>query len=401
MNSIFENRLFSPIAESAFSDSNVIDAMLRFEAALARAQASSGLIAQDAAQAIVGTCKIDLFDVPKMVRESADADSIAIPFVKSLKETVGLFHAEAAAFVHFGCSNQDLMDSAMALLTRDALGLVEADIDRAVTDLLAMATRHASDPVLERSLLQAPSVTSFGLTCALWAGPLARSRRRLKTHAASALSVRWAGATGALAQGKEAQVFALMAADLALSAPAATSLTQRDEWVALACEVGLLIGSLGNMARGIALMAQREVAELSVSAGHEIGRLNSSRQEEQIDDCRLAVAAAQRTPQTIAALLTALSQESGRSMGDWQAALTEWPALLLSAHASANAIARTLSGLQVNVQCMRSNVEAQRNALPPDAGRAYFKPELMLQAAALAQGQVEALAAPRRITSPV
>ncbi len=65
--------------------------MLRFEASLARAQASAGLIPEAAAQSIVGTCKVELFGVAKIVRESGRAGSIAIPLVKRLKETVGLF----------------------------------------------------------------------------------------------------------------------------------------------------------------------------------------------------------------------------------------------------------------------------------------------------------------------
>lgn len=385
MNSIFEDRLFSPETESAFGESKVIDAMLRFEAALAQAQASAGLIPQAAAQSIVGTCKVDLFDVPRMVRESVGAGSIAIPFIKSLRETVGLFNREAAAFVHFGCSNQDVMDSAMALVTRDMLGLIEADIDRAVADLLALATRHASDPVLERSLLQTRGITSFGLSCALWAGPLVRSRQRLQTHAVSALSVQWSGATDVRAQGKGDEVLALMASALALSAPTPASLTQRDQWLALGCELGLLVGSLGKIAFDIALMAQQEVGELWAPVDDSQSTL-----------CQVVLAAARRAPQRVAALLATMSQEGTHPSGDWQAALAEWPDLLLSAQASANAIARTVSGLQVNARRMRSNLEALYSALPIEAGKAHFSPELMLQAAALTQMQVESLSAPVR-----
>jgi 3-carboxy-cis,cis-muconate cycloisomerase len=57
--------------------------MLRFEASLARAQASAGLIPEAAAQSIAGTCKVELFDVAKIVRESGRAGSIAIPLVKA------------------------------------------------------------------------------------------------------------------------------------------------------------------------------------------------------------------------------------------------------------------------------------------------------------------------------
>ena len=392
MNSIFEHRLVDPHAESAFGESNVIDAMLRFEAALARAQADAGLIPPAAAQSIVGTCKVDLFDVPKMVRDSAGAGSIAIPFIASLTETVGLFNPQATDFVHFGCGNQDLMDCTMALLTRDALALIEADTGRTISALLALATRHASDPVLERDVLQARRVTSFGLRCAHWAAPLVRSRQRLQTLAASALSVQWAGASAPQAQGKGEQVLALLAEELKLCSATAASMAQRDEWVALACETGLLVGSLGSMAREITLMAQQEVAELGLSAPPQTIGVSSRVKDDAFDGCRLALEATQRTPHRVAALLTALSQDSGRSIGEWQAALAEWPALFAAAHSCANAMARTVSDLQVNPQSMRNHIETLRSNWPATLGKEQFKPEWMLQAAALTHRHVERLA---------
>ncbi|MES2910346.1 MAG: 3-carboxy-cis,cis-muconate cycloisomerase, partial [Pseudomonadota bacterium] len=102
MSSIFEGFLSTPEVLELFSERQIVEAMLRFEASLARAQASVGLIPEAAAQSIVGTCKVELFDVTKIVRESVRAGSVAIPLVKSLTETVGLFNKDAAKFVHFG-----------------------------------------------------------------------------------------------------------------------------------------------------------------------------------------------------------------------------------------------------------------------------------------------------------
>jgi 3-carboxy-cis,cis-muconate cycloisomerase len=128
----FRGFLSSSEGLQAFGDRSFVQAMLQFEASLARAQAAVGLIPESSAQSIVGTCKVDLFDTAKIVRESARAGSLAIPLVKSLKETVGLFNPAAVAHVHFGCTSQDAIDTAMALVTRDALDLIEADVRKAV-----------------------------------------------------------------------------------------------------------------------------------------------------------------------------------------------------------------------------------------------------------------------------
>lgn len=395
MSSIFEGFLSTPEVLDAFSERNFIDAMLRFEASLARAQAGAGLIPEAAAQSIVGTCKVELFDVAKIVRESGRAGSIAIPLVKSLKETVALFNKEAAAYVHFGSTSQDVIDTALALVTRNALNLVEADIRKAVAALLVLARRHAADPVMARTLMQPASVTSFGFKCAGWAAPLARSLLRLRAAGDNALAVQLGGAVGTLAQmqGKGPQIIAHMAADLKLKASAFPWHTQRDEWVALGCELGLLVGSLGKVAKDISLMGQYEIGELAEPT--EPGRGGSSAMPHKRNPvaCMVALAASVRAPQRVAALLAAMPQEHERALGNWQAELAEWPGLLMSAHGSVRAMAHALPGLQVDTQRMRANLDALRAELPPDAAEEWFNPELAKQAAAQAHAQADALQA--------
>ena len=392
---IFESFLSTPDILEAFSESHFLAAMLRFEASLARAQASVGLIPETAAQSIIGTCKVELFDVSKIVRESGRAGTLAIPLMNSLKETVGRFNPEAVRFVHFGSTSQDVIDTALALVTRDALALVQVDVQIAIDALLALAERHAADPILARTLLQPASVTSFGLKCAGWVAPLIRSQQRLQMAVANALCVQLGGAVGTLAQMKAQgpEVIALMAADLQLKAPMATWHTQRDEWVALGCELGLLVGSLGKIARDISLMGQFEVNE--VAEPSEPGRGGSSAMPHKRNPvaCMVSLVAAQRAPQRVAALLAAMPQEHERALSHWQTELAEWPGLLMSAHGSARAMAQVLSGLQVDTGRMLSNLKALRVVLPTEAADEWFNPALALHAADVTRTQLTALKA--------
>ena len=391
--SIFEGFLSTSETLAAFSDHNFVDAMLRFEAALARAQAAEGLIPESAAHSITGSCKVELFDVAKIVRDSGRAGSVAIPLVKSLKEAVGVFNAEAVAFVHFGSTSQDVIDSAMALVTREAVALVEADLAKAAQALLAHAKRHAATPILARTLMQPASVTSFGLKCASWAAPLVRSRARLAEAARRALQLQLGGAVGTLAQmkGQGPAVRRRMAAELELGDPGATWHTQRDEWIALGCELGLMVGSLGKIAKDIALMGQYEVGE--VAEPTEPGRGGSSAMPHKRNPVAsmVALAAAQRAPQRVAALLAAMPQEHERALGAWQAELGEWPQLLMSAHGSVRALAGALPGLQVDAARMRANIDRLRAELPDEAADEWFDPALAEPAGAIALAQVKAL----------
>ncbi|HYW57416.1 MAG TPA: 3-carboxy-cis,cis-muconate cycloisomerase [Polaromonas sp.] len=393
MSSIFEGFLSTPEVLEAFSERSFLSAMLRFEASLARAQATVGLIPESAARSIIGACKVELFDVAKIARDSGQAGSIAIPLVMRLKETVRLVDQEAADFVHLGSTSQDVIDTAMALVTRNTLALIDTDLNKAIAALLMLATRHAEHPVLGRTLMQPASVTSFGFKCAGWAAPLVRSRQRLKASASNALSVQLGGAVGTLAQmqGKGAQVRALMAADLKLKAPTFAWHTQRDEWIGLGCELGLLAGSFGKIAKDISLMSQYEVGEVSEPTKPGRGGSSAMPHKRNPVACMVALAAAQRAPQRVAALLAAMPQEHERALGNWQAELAEWPGLLMSAHGATRAMARALPGLQVDTARMLANIEKLRNELPGDVAKEWFGLDLAQGAAALARGQVTIL----------
>lgn len=393
--SIFEGFLSTSETLGAFSDRAFVDAMLRFEAALARAQAAEGLIPESAAHSIVSSCKVELFDVAKIVRESGRAGSVAIPLVKALREAVGLFNADAAPFVHFGSTSQDVIDSAMALVTREAVALVETDLAKAADALLRLATSHADTPMLARTLMQPASVTSFGFKCAGWAAPLVRSRIRLREAAKHALQLQLGGAVGTLAQmkGQGPAVRKRMAKELGLGDPGATWHTQRDEWVALGCELGLMTGSLGKIAVDISLLGQYEVAE--VTEPSEPGRGGSSAMPHKRNPVAsmVAIAAAHRAPQRVAALLGAMPQQHERALGAWQAELGEWPQLLMSAHGSVRAMAGALPGLQVDAARMRANIDRLRAELPRDAADEWFDPALALHAGQTALAEVKALQA--------
>lgn len=400
MSNVFEGFLSTPEVMGAFGDREFVAAMLRFEAALANAQAAAGLIPEAAARSIVGTCKVELFDAAKIVRESARSGSLAIPMVSSLKETVGLFNMGAVPYVHFGSVSQDVIDTSMALITRDVLERVEADVRTAIEAIFQLAQKHLDTPMLARTLMQPASVTSFGLKCVNWAAPLVRSLSRLQTAKSGALKVQLGGGIGTLARmgDKGPQVTAHMAQSLGLGIPDAPWHTQRDEWIALGCELGLMAGSMGKIAKDVSLLGQFEVGE--VWERHEPGRGASSDMPHKNNPVAsmAALAAAQRVPQRVAALLATMPHEHERALGGWQAELAEWSQLLMSAHASSKAMASALPFLVVDTARMHSHIEAAARSVDKESGKTWFAPELATGAGQLARTYLGTLRTEYRAT---
>jgi len=368
--SLFERTLARPAMLEVFGDDALVEAMLAFESALAEAEAAAGAIPPSAVAPIVAACRTR-FDVEAIVVEARLAGSFAIPLVKQLTARVAESDAAAAGFVHWGSTSQDVIDSAMAQVTQRALALIDDELVRLIEALLALARRHLATPILARTLMQPAQVISVGFKLVAWIAPLVRARSRLSAWCA-ALKVQLGGAVGTLATlGDAGPAVARGVADrLGLSPGDGAWHTQRDEWVALGCEVALLCGSLGKIGRDLALLAQGEVGEVAEPAGAGRGGSSAMPQKRNPVAAMIAIAAATRAPHQAAALLAAMGQEHERGLGGWQAELAEWPALFIGAHGSVAALADAAAGLEVDAARMRDNIERQHGAVFSEAAAA-------------------------------
>jgi 3-carboxy-cis,cis-muconate cycloisomerase len=110
----------SQAVEKVFSNRATLQAMLDFEAALARAEARAGFIPASAAPAIEAKCRAELFDMTGLARAAAQAGNLAIPLVKQLTLLVGQKEREAARYVHWGATSQDAVDTGRVLASTAA-----------------------------------------------------------------------------------------------------------------------------------------------------------------------------------------------------------------------------------------------------------------------------------------
>jgi 3-carboxy-cis,cis-muconate cycloisomerase len=358
--SLFERVLADSVAAKSFSDATLIAAMLRFEIALAQAQARAGVIPGAAAAAIRDHAPSFAPDAEQLLSDGAHSGSLAIPFVKALIAHVGARDAPAARHVHFGATSQDVLDTALVLCTRDAVALLDEALGRAVDAADALANQHATAPMLARSLLQPAGVTTFGFKAAQWALSLARARARVHRTADEALAVSMGGAIGNLAaQGASGSaVRAELARELGLRDPGASWHTQREVWLALATDTALAAGVMGKIARDIALMAQAEVGE--VAEAEVPGRGGSTAMPHKRNPVLTmrVIAAVHGIPGMIANLLAAMPQEHERALGSWQAELAQWPGVFVHAVSAARALEELMAGLQVDAARCRANIES-------------------------------------------
>jgi len=364
----------TPELAGAFAPANHVAQILAFEAALARAQARAGLIPIAAAEAIAAACRPDLYDVEALYREAARAGTVAIPLVRALTARAD---DPGPAYVHWGATSQDAVDTAMMLQLRAGLAQIEADLLRLCRACACLAEAHRSTLMPGRTLLQQALPMPFGLKAARWLGLAVRQARALRLRRAQ-LAIQLGGAAGTLAAlgGQGLAVAELLAEELGLAAPDLPWHAERDRTVALAADLGVAAGAAAKVAHDIVLLAQSEVAEASEAAAPGKGGSSAMPQKRNPIDATMARAAARLAIGLVPTLLGAMDQEHERAAGAWQA---EWRALPDLACYAGGAIARAadaVAGLAVDPARMRANLDAGGGLLMAEALTMALAPRL-------------------------
>src|SRR5947208_3682916 len=185
----------SALAAEAFSDRATLRDMLRFEAALAQAAAEAGLIPKRAAPIIVKACDPALYDPASLAEAARRTATLTVPVVKALTEEVAKRDADAAGYVHWGATSQDVLDTAMVLQLGEALPPVLKELDGIVAAFASLAGRHRTTPMLGRTLLQPATPLALGQKIAGWASDIARATQRLRASFADTQIVQFGGAS--------------------------------------------------------------------------------------------------------------------------------------------------------------------------------------------------------------
>src|SRR3954462_5273730 len=296
-------------------------------------------------------------DLATVVAKAADAGNPVPPLVRALRDAVG---ADAAGAVDVGATSQDVLDTALVLLARDAIPAIDADLAAAAGTAAELAAAHRDDLVMGRTLMQQAVPTPFGLKAANWLVGLDGARLRLAEVVAS-LPVQYGGAAGTLAasDGSGVAVRTAFAAELGLADVPVPWHTVRLPIADPAGALGATAGVLATVAVDVVLMAQTEVAE--VSEGGARGGSSAMPHKHNPVAAITARACARRAPGLVGTLLGAMEQEHERAAGAWH---SEWPTLtaLLSTVGSAAAwLAESLEGLRPDTGRMAAAVAAARD----------------------------------------
>ena len=328
--------------EALFTDAAELAAMLRFEAALAGAEADAGLISAGAATAIgrvIESFTPDLIDLAQGVAK----DGVVVPaLVRQLRAAVG----ENAKWVHFGATSQDAIDTGLMLRLASAIGLIEQRLVAVETALGALGERDGAQTMMAHTRMQRALPISVGSKVARWTAPLARSRRTLGALRRRLLVIQLGGPVGTRAElGEAADTVARRLAerlDLGLAEPWHA---ERDPIGELGGVLSLISGALGKLGADVALQAQNEVSIIKLEGG---GGSSAMAHKSNPVNAELLVAVARFNAGLLGTLHQALVHEYERSGAAWTLEWMVLPQMVVATGASLR-IAATLVG-QISFQ---------------------------------------------------
>jgi len=243
-----------PEMGAVWSLANKFQKWLAVEIAVCEVHAEDGTIPREALEDIKAKAA---FSVERINEIEKTTDHDVIAFTTNLAENIG----PASRFIHFGLTSSDVVDTANALLLREACDILLKKVDGLLDVLKRRAFEFKDTPQIGRTHGIHAEPTSFGLVWALWFSEMKRNRRRL-VDAREAVAVgKISGAVGAFAhldpsvEERVCKRLGLKAADVS------TQVIQRDRYAEYLSTLAIIASTLEKIALQVRHWQRTEVRE--------------------------------------------------------------------------------------------------------------------------------------------
>lgn len=359
---LYGDKFASPEMKAVFAEQNYLQKILDVEMALAEAESELGLIPSS---------------VVPLLKEQARAEKIDLQKVREVQKRVGHYLVsilkvweenclgESGQFIHYGATTQDIIDTSMVLLIREALALVHGDLKNILHATLRLAEEYKSAPMAGRTHGVHAVPITFGFKVSIWAAEIARHLLRLKELEPRVLIGNITGAVGTFAgfgeRGIEVQERAL--AKLGLGAPLICWHAARDHFAELINWIAMVGSTLAKIANEIRVMMKPEFGE--VEEPIKEGTVGSStmphKRNPNLSEEIIALGKILRSYAGV--MLEAMETEHERDIGTWRCEFLILPESFLVLSAALRNAKNVLAGLQVNTVRMLQNLNLTKGLI--------------------------------------
>jgi adenylosuccinate lyase/3-carboxy-cis,cis-muconate cycloisomerase len=348
-----------------FDSRALVQAWLDVEVALAYAEAEVGVIPESAAKRIELEAVVEKYDLAALRAEIETTKHPLVPLIRTLVERC----SDEGGWVHWGATTQDIIDTALSLQLRAALGPILRDLGRATRAAAELARRYARTPMAGRTHGQHAVPITFGLKAATWADELDRCSARLEAAAEGAGTTQLWGAAGTFATlgADAAAVQKAFARRLGLAYAHVHWHATRDRLRDLCHALDEIASAGERVAAEIVRLQATEIAELAEPAGE--GHVGSSTMPQKRNPmtCEYVIATAHLLRAATSAVSRAPAHAYERDMGYWAIEWLALPQSLILCGGLLDKLALVLEGLQIDPVRMRANLDLTEGQIMAEA----------------------------------
>ena len=255
-------RYSHPEMAAIWSEENKMATWLQVELAVCEAWSELGVVPTEA----MAELRQARLDHQRMAALLAEIHHDVVAFVRTVSESVS---PEAGRFIHYGLTSSDVVDTALALQTLQAIDLLDQDLARLENALAELAVRHKYTPQIGRSHGIHAEPTTFGHRLTVWVAQARRNRERLAAARREIAVGKISGAVGTHAN-VPPQLEELVCARLGLEPdPASTQIVQRDRHAYFITTLAVIAATLEQQALQIRLLQQTELSEVAEPFGSQ------------------------------------------------------------------------------------------------------------------------------------
>jgi adenylosuccinate lyase len=258
------SRYTRPEMGRVWSEGNRFQKWLEVELAAAETLAEAGLVPREAATKLRQRARVDVARINEI---EAKVGHDVIAFTIAVQESVG--DPEAARWLHYGLTSNDVVDTAQALLVREASHLIEKKIEAFGEVLERRAWEFKDTPEIGRTHgIHAEPIT-FGLKIANWYAENRRDLARFQVAAQQLAVGKISGAVGTCTHlGPEVEQKICQRLGLA-TAPITSQVIERDRHAQYLATLAIVAASLERVAQEIRHLQRTEVREVEEPFGGE------------------------------------------------------------------------------------------------------------------------------------
>ncbi len=355
---VFGGPAATPQMKQIFAEKRRIQRWLEIEAVLAQVQAELGIIPEQAAAEIARKAELKHIDLKKVRENYLQARHSLVPLLKEFKSAC---EGGAGQYVHYGATTQDILDTAEILEVKEALNIIYQNLRELEGLLLDLAQKHAATPMIGRTHGQQALPTTFGFKVAVWVCELRRHIQRLLQSAPRLLVGQLSGGVGTFAAlGEQGQTVAARTMErLGLGVPPIAWHNSRDNIGELACQLALVMASLGKIANEIFQLQKTEMGELAEPAGEKSVGSSTMPHKRNPVRCQRVVALSRQVRHLANLVVESAGHEHERDVRCLAAEWSAVPEICIYSGAALQHMINIIAGLGVDPERMLANLHIQ------------------------------------------